>query len=175
MAIFGPKPWVNLFRKMSFFLLFSTCFFYSLEKRFFVLEYNKRQFIGLYCLKKKLEKMPFLDQNHEKMKKCQFFDFLNLLFLQPRKPFFLSRISSKTFSWPLLPKKKKLEKWLFLDPNHRLIRMEKCQFFDRLIFLFLQPRKAFFLSRISLSIFSWPLLPDKKRWKNGHFWTKTMG
>ena len=65
MAIFGPKWWVNPFGKMSNFRLFETSCFYSLEKRFFVLEYRKRHFPGLYCLKKKkLEKWPFLDQNH---------------------------------------------------------------------------------------------------------------
>ena len=57
MDIFGPKPWVNPFRKMSIFLLFRTSCFYSLERRFFVLEYHNRHFPILYCLKKKVEKM----------------------------------------------------------------------------------------------------------------------
>ena len=138
------------------------------------------------------------------MHKCQFFDFLNSLFLQSRRAFFCFRISYKTFSWPILPKKKswksaffgpkpwvnsfgkmsifrlfellvfiaqkgvfllwnivrdffltyiakkkKLEKWPFLDQNHGLNPLEKCQFFHFLDFLFLQPRKAFFRSRIS--------------------------
>ena len=52
MAIFGPKPWVNPFGKMSIFQLFERLFFYSLERRFFVVEYRKRHFPGLYCLKK---------------------------------------------------------------------------------------------------------------------------
>ena len=34
-------------------------------------------------------------------------------------------------------KKKNLEKWQFLDQNHRLTRLEKCQLFDFLNFLFL--------------------------------------
>ena len=57
MAIFGPKPWVNPLGKMSFFLNFWTSCVYSLERRFFVLEYCKRLFPGLYYLKKKLGKM----------------------------------------------------------------------------------------------------------------------
>ena len=79
MATFGPKPWVG---KISIFRIFKV-FFYSLERRFSVLEYRKRHFPSLYCLKKKLEKWPFLDQNHglTPLEKCQFFDFLNLLFL----------------------------------------------------------------------------------------------
>ena len=140
------------------------------------------------------------------LKKSQFFDFLNFLFLQPRKAFFRSRISERTFSWPILPKqkkvgkmaifgpkpwvnpfaiisifrlfkllvfiaqkgvfsfqnivnghfpglyclkKKRMEKWPFLDQNHGLTPLKKSQFFNFLNFLFLQPRKAFFPSRIS--------------------------
>ena len=53
MAIFGPKPWVNPFGKMSVFSTFLTSCFYSLERRFFVVKYRKRHFPGLYCPKKK--------------------------------------------------------------------------------------------------------------------------
>ena len=53
LAIFGPKPWVNVFGKMSIFLTFWIFFcFYSLERRFFVVKYRKRHFRGLYCQKK---------------------------------------------------------------------------------------------------------------------------
>ena len=79
MAIFRKKPWVNPFGKMSkmpkkkkfdkwpfwdqnhgltplekcqFLLLFKTSCFYSLKRRVHVLEYHKRHFPGLYCLKK---------------------------------------------------------------------------------------------------------------------------
>ena len=57
MAIFGPKPWVNPFWKNVNFSTFWTSCFYSLERCFFVLEYDKRHFPGLYCLKKKVGKM----------------------------------------------------------------------------------------------------------------------
>ena len=56
-AIFGLKPWVNPFGKMSLFLTFWTSCFYMLERRFFVLEYHKRHFPGLCCDKKKVGKM----------------------------------------------------------------------------------------------------------------------
>ena len=58
MAISGPKPWVNPFGKMSIFPVFELLFFYSLERRVFVLEYRKRYFPGLHCLKKIVGKMP---------------------------------------------------------------------------------------------------------------------
>ena len=68
-----------------------------------------------------------------------------------------------------------MEKWPFFDQNDGLTPLEKSQFFDFLNFLFLQARKAFFRSRISQNTFSWLILPKEKRWKNGHFLTKTMG
>ena len=87
--------------------------------------------------KTKAEKWPILDQNHDPLEKCRFFDFLNFLFLKPRKAFFRSRISQNTLSWPVLPKKTKAEKWPILDQNHGLTPLEKCQLFDFLNFLFL--------------------------------------
>ena len=40
-------------------------------------------FLAYIALKKKLEKWPFLDQNHglNPLEKCQVLDFLNFLFL----------------------------------------------------------------------------------------------
>ena len=61
LAIFRPKPLVNPFRKMSIFLLFQLLVFYSLERRFFVLEYHKRHFPGLYFQKKKVGKMAIFE------------------------------------------------------------------------------------------------------------------
>ena len=59
MAIFGPKPLVNPFGKILVFRLFEFLFFFSLERRCFVLKYRRRHFLGLYCLKKKVEKLRF--------------------------------------------------------------------------------------------------------------------
>ena len=56
MATFGPKAWVNPFGKTSIFSLFELLVF-GIERRFFVLEYRKRHFPGLYYLKKKVRKM----------------------------------------------------------------------------------------------------------------------
>ena len=57
MAIFGPKPWANPFGKMSIIRLFELLVFRALKGVFFVLEYHKKHFPGLYCLKKKIRKM----------------------------------------------------------------------------------------------------------------------
>ena len=64
MAIFGPKAWVNPFGKMSIFGLFELLVFIVYKVGFFVLEYRKRHFPCVYCLKKKFEKWPLLDENH---------------------------------------------------------------------------------------------------------------
>ena len=164
MAILGLKPWVKPFGKMSIFRLFKLLVFIAQKGVFFfVLEYHRIHFPGLYCLKKKLEKWPFLDQNNglTPLEKCYFFDFLNFLF---NVEFIVHRIH---FPSLYCVKKKKLEKWPFVDQNHGLTPcgkmsifglyqllvflaqkggltpLEKCQFFDFLYLLFLLPRKAF--------------------------------
>ena len=71
-----------------------------------------------------------------------------------------------------IAQKKTFEKWPFLDQNHGLSPLEKCQFFDFLNFLFSYPRKAFFRSRIQQKTFYWPILPKKKRGKMAIFGPK---
>ena len=149
MAIFGPKPWVNPFGKMSIFRLFELLLFIFQKNFFFVLEYHKRQFPGLYCLKKKFEKWPYLDQNDGLtcLEKGQFYDFLNFLYLYSRKASFRSRTSQTKFSRPILPRKK-VGKMAIFGTKPWVNPFGKMSISRRLNFLFLQPRKAFFRSRI---------------------------
>ena len=58
MAIFGPKPWVNPFEKMTIFRVLELLFFYCLERRFLII------FLTYSAEKKMLEKWPYWDQNH---------------------------------------------------------------------------------------------------------------
>ena len=83
MTIFAPKPGVNPFGNMSIFRLFKTSCFYSLEKRFFVLECRKRHFPGLDCLKKKVGKMAIFGPKPwvNPFGKMSIFGQLNFLFL----------------------------------------------------------------------------------------------
>ena len=176
MALFGPKPWANRFGKMSIFQLFELLVFIAQKSVFSLQNIVKDIFFPYIGSKKKVQKMAI---SGPKVRvnlfgKTSIFRLLNFLILQLRKAFLRSRISSKTFSWPILPKKKILEKWPFLDQNNALTPLKKCQFFNCLNFLFLQLRKMLFRSRISSKTFSWPILPKKKCWKNGHFWTITM-
>ena len=112
-------------RKNVNFVDFLNFFFYSLESRFLVLEFQKRRFPGLYWLKNKFEKWPFLDQKKTKTTGkplCKNFHFSIFEFL----PF----------------------------------RVQKGVLFN------LESRKRYFPGLYCVK---------NKFWKNGHFWTKTMG
>ena len=149
MGIFGQKPWVNSFAKMTIFRLFELLVFIAYRGISSFQNIIKDLFLAYIAKKKKLQKWPFLDQNQRltALEKCQFLDFLDFLFLQPRKAFFVQEYHKRHFPG-LYCLKKKLKKRPFLDQNHGLTPLEKGQFFDFLDFLFLQPRKAFFRSRI---------------------------
>ena len=151
MAIFGPKPWVNPFRKMSIFRLFELLVFIAQKSIFFVLEYRKRNFPGLYCLKKKSWKNVHFSPKPRvnPFRKMSIFRHFELLVFIAQTGIFSFSSIVKTIFLVYIALKKKLEKFPFLDQNHGLTLLEKCQFVDFLNFLFLQPRKAFFRSRIS--------------------------
>ena len=165
MAIFGPKPWVNPFGKMSIFRILELLVFIAYKGAFSFQIIVKVIFLTYSAEKKMLEKWPYLDQNHglTPLEKLQFFDILKLLFLQPRKAFFrffelqIFIAQKGAFSFQIIVKvifltnialQKRLEKWHNLDQNHGLTPFEKCQFSKFWNFLFLLPRKAFFQSRI---------------------------
>ena len=85
MANFGPKLWVNPFGKMSVFRLFELFVFIGYKGVYFDVEYRKRHFPGLYCLKNRSWKNGHsytkTDHGLTSLEKCQFFDFLNFLLL----------------------------------------------------------------------------------------------
>ena len=93
MAMFGPKPQVNPFGKISIFRLFEVLVFIAQKDVFSFQNIVKEIFLAYIAKKTKFEKWPFLDQNHglAPLEKCQFFDFLDFFFLQPRKSFFSSQ------------------------------------------------------------------------------------
>ena len=119
-SIYGPKPRVNPYEKMSNFCLFKR--FYTLGRCFFVVEYHKRHFPGLYCLRKKFGKISIFGPKpwvNPLWKNVKFSTFLTACFYI-------------------------LERCFFVQEYH----------------------KRHFPSLYCLK---------KKSWKNGHFWTKTMG
>ena len=76
---------------------------------------------------------------------------------------------------PILPKKKRWKKWPFLDQNHGLTTLEKFPFFDFLKFYFCSLERSFFVVKYRIRHFPGLYCLKKKVWKNGNFWTKTMG
>ena len=75
MAIFGPKPWVKSFGKMSIFGLFELLVFIAQKGIFSFKNILKNIFLAYIALKRKLKKLPFSDQNHKltPLDKCQLF------------------------------------------------------------------------------------------------------
>ena len=61
--------------------------------------------------------------NH--FEKCQFFDFLNFLFLYPRKAFFVLEYHTIHFPGLYCVKNKSWNNGHFLDQNHGLTPLEK--------------------------------------------------
>ena len=81
---FGPKPiGLTPLEKCQYFDFLKFLFFYNLESRFFVLEYHRTHFPGLYCLKKYGGEMDNFGPKPiglNPLEKCQYFDFLKFLF-----------------------------------------------------------------------------------------------
>ena len=142
----GYPFWKNV----NFWTFWTLCF-YRLERRFFVLVYRKRHFPALHCLKKKVGKMAIFAPKPwvNPLGKMSIFGLFELLVFTAKKGVFSFYNIVKDIFLPYIALKKKLEKWPFLNQNHWLTSLEKCQFLAFLNFLFLQPKKAFFRSRIS--------------------------
>ena len=137
MVIFGPKPSVNPFGKMSIIRLLKLLLFIAQKGVFSI--YNK-----------KYGKMVIFGPKQwvNPLGKMSIFRILELLVFIAQKNAFLFQIIVKVIFLTNIALKKRLEKWPYQDQNHGLTPLEKLQFFDILKFLFLQPRKAFYRSRI---------------------------
>ena len=100
-----------------------------------------------------LEKWPYFDQNHGK--NVHFSTFLNFLFLQPGKAFFLFQNIVKIIFLTNIAQKKMLGKWPYLDQNHGLTPSQKCQLFDfwNFLFVLIAQKGAFSIQHIEKVIF----------------------
>ena len=159
--------WTKIMGKCQFFDFFNFLFLQP-RKAFFLLEYLKRHFSGLYCRKRCGGKMdnfgpkPWISL-FGKMSVFLLFELLVFITLKVVSSF--ENIIKHIFP-AYITKQSMAEKRPILDQNHALTPLEKCQYFDFLNSSFLEPRKAFFCSRISLNAFSWPILPNIIWWKN---------
>ena len=142
MATFGPKAWVNPFGKMSIFRLFEVLVFIAQKGVFSFQNIVKDIFLAYFNKKKKLQQRPLLSKNNRltPLEKHQFFDFLNFLFLLPRKPFFVLKYRKTHFPGLICLSKGSWKKGHFQDQNHgltpleksriSLTSLEKCQFLN---------------------------------------------
>ena len=101
------------------FLTFWTLCFYSLARRFFVLEYHKRRFPGLYCLKKKLKKNSHFwtkTMGEPVWKNAYFWTFLTSCFYSLKRRFFVLEYQKELFPG-LFCLKKKVWKMAIFGPK----------------------------------------------------------
>ena len=142
MAIFGPKAWINPFKKISIFRLFELLVFIAQKGVVSFQNIVKDIFLPYISLTKNVEEMAIFGPkqwvNH--FEKISFFYFLKFLFIAQKSVVSFQNIVKNIFLAYIAQKKK--EKWPFQDP------LEQSQFFDFLNFWFLQPRKTLFRSRI---------------------------
>ena len=124
-----------------------------------------------------LEKWPFFFQNHgfTLLEKCQFFDFLNLFFYSLKRCFFVLKYRKRRFRG-LYCLKKKVGKMAIFTPKPWINPFEKLsifRFFCTSFFVSLE--RCFFVLDYRKGHFPKLYCGQKKRWKNGSFWSKTMG
>ena len=118
------------------FLDFLNLFFYSLKRCFFVLEYRKRHFLGLYCLKKKVGKMgqPWVNP----FGKMSIFRVFVLLFFYSLERRFLV-LKYRKGHFPMLQcQKKKVAEMPIFGPKPWVNHFEKMsifRLFEPLIFI----------------------------------------
>ena len=118
MAIFGPKLSVNLFGKKSIFQLFERLVFIAQKGVFLFQNILKDNFLAYTALKRKLEKWPFLDQNHglPLWKNVNFSNFLTSCFYSLERRFFALKYRKRYFPG-LYCLKKKVGKMAIFGPK----------------------------------------------------------
>ena len=94
MANFGPKPWTNTFGKNSIFQLPQHLVFVAQKGVLSLQNTIKHIFLAYIALKKEHGNMTNFGSKpwNKTFGKKSIFDFLNILFLQPRKAFYRYRI-----------------------------------------------------------------------------------
>ena len=164
MAIFGPKPWVN-------FSKFSTSCFQSLERRFFVLEYCKRHFPGIQCLKKKkVGKMAIFGPKLW----VNFSTFSTSCFYSLEKPFFVLEYCKRHFRG-LSCLKKKVSKMAIFPRKPWVIPFENMPIFRLFeLFDFIAQKGVFSFQNIVKDIFL-AYSAQKKKFEKWPFFDENHG
>ena len=119
-------------KNVNFWTFWTSCF-YSLEKRFLFQNIVKEIVLAYIVQKKEIGKNGHWHDI--------FSIFWNSRFYTLERRFSVLEYRKRHLRG-LYYLQKKLYKWPFLDQNHGLTPLQKCQFFAFLIFLFLKARKA---------------------------------
>ena len=106
--MFGPKPWVNLFGKMSILRLFELHYFLTQKGVFLFQNFIKDIFLSYIASKKKVRKMAIFGPKQwvNPFGKITIFRFFELLVFIAQKGVFPFQNMIKTFSCHILRKKK---------------------------------------------------------------------
>ena len=174
MAIFRPKPWVNPLGQMSIFRLFELLVFLAQKGVFSFQNITKHIFLANDASKKKnLEKWLFFDQNHGKMSIFLLFELL--VFIALKGVFLVLEYYKRHFP-SLYCLKKKVEKMAIFRRKPWVNPFGKISIFRLFeLLLFIAQKGVFLFQNIMKHIFQAYIALKKKTWKNGNFWTKTIG
>ena len=123
----------------------------------FFLEYRQTHLLADFAKNKKMKKFQIIDQNHGPLEKYQFLDFFNFVILESKNAFFLSRISSNTFSCLILPKIERWNNFKFLTKTMDFSLWKNLSFSIFFLFLFLSPENTSFLYQNIVKHISWPI------------------
>ena len=159
------------------FWTFWTFCFYNLERRFFVLEYSKRHFPGLYCLKKLNWKNGHFWTETMVSPLCKNVNFSTLwtsCFYSLERRFLVLKFLKRHFPGLYFIKKSWKNGHLWTK-NHGLTLWKNGNFWTFLSSCFYSIERRFFVLEYRKRHFSGLYCLKKKSWKNGHFWTKTIG
>ena len=150
MAIFGPKPWVNPFAKMSIFRLFQLLVFITQKGVFFFHNILKEIFLASITKKKKVVKMAIFRPKPwvNPFGKMSIFRLFEVLVFIAQKGVFLFYNIVKDIFLASFTKKKSWKNGIF-GQKPWVNPFRKRSLFRFLNFLFLQPKKAFSPSRIT--------------------------
>ena len=115
MAVFVPEPWVNPFGKMSIFRRFELLFFIAQKVVFSFQNIVKVIFLAYIETKEKVEKLPFLDQNHglTRLKNVNFSTFRTSSFYSLERRLYVLEYNKRQFPCLYCLKRKGLKMAIF--------------------------------------------------------------
>ena len=173
MAIFVPKSRVHPFGRMSIFPLFELYVFIPQKSVFFFQNIIKDIFLAYVAQKKKVGTMAVFDPKPRVncFGKISIFRLFELRVFFAQKGVFSLQNMIKDIFLGYIAQKKSWKKLPFLNQSHG--KMSIFRLFRLLVFI--AQKSVFFVLEYHKRHFPGLYCLKRKSWKNGHFWTKTMG